>query len=61
MAGFLFRLETTDGAPAEPSQLTSVAPNWGAGDTIHLGKRTLRVIGKHDYPDGAPVLIVKEA
>ena len=62
MAGFLFRLETTDGAPAEPSQLTSVVPNWGAGDTIHLGKRTLRVIGKRDDDgDQPPVLIVEDA
>jgi hypothetical protein len=46
MAGFLFRLETADGAPAEPPTLNAAIPNWGAGDTIHLGKRTLRVIGK---------------
>jgi hypothetical protein len=48
IAGFLFRLETEDGAPAEPRQLTSAVPNWGAGDTIHPGKRTLRVIAKRD-------------
>jgi len=48
LAGFLFRLETEDGVPAEPWQLTSVVPYWGAGDTIHLGKRTLRVIGKRE-------------
>jgi hypothetical protein len=45
---FLFRLETEDGAPAEPRQLTNAVPNWSEGDTIHLGKRTLRVIGKRD-------------
>ena len=45
MAGFLFRLETEDGAPAEPPTLSSAVPNWGEGDTIHLGKRTLRVVG----------------
>jgi hypothetical protein len=61
MAGFLFRLETVDGAQAEPKQLTSVVPNWSAGDTIHLGKRTLRVIGKRDDDaDQPPVLVVEE-
>lgn len=60
LAGFLFRLETEDGAPAEPRQLASVVPNWGVGDTIHLGKRTLRVIGKRDDDaDQPPVLIVE--
>jgi hypothetical protein len=59
LAGFLFRLETVDGAPA--GQLTSVVPNWGVGDTIHLGKRTLRVIGKRDDDaDQPPVLIVED-
>jgi hypothetical protein len=61
MAGFLFRLETEDGAPAEPSTLTAALPNWPVGSQIYLGKRTLRVIGKRD--DGAdqpPVLVVEE-
>ena len=58
---FLFRLETADGAPAEPVTLNSAVPNWGAGDTIHLGKRTLRVIGKRDDDaDQPPVLIVED-
>jgi hypothetical protein len=58
---FLFRLETLDGVPAEPKTLNSAVPNWGAGDTIHLGKRTLRVIGKRDDDaDQPPVLIVEE-
>ena len=39
MAGFLFRLETEDGAPAEPPTLSSAVPDWREGDTIHLGKR----------------------
>jgi hypothetical protein len=62
LAGFLFRLETEDGAPAEPRQLTSMVPSWREGDTIHLGKRTLRVIGKRDDDaDQPPVLVVEEA
>jgi hypothetical protein len=58
---FTFRLETADGAPAEPAVLNAVVPDWGAGDTIHLGKRTLRVIGKRDDDaDQPPVLIVED-
>jgi hypothetical protein len=60
MAGLLFRLEAEDGLPAEPPQLTSAVPNWSPGETIHLGKRTLRVIGKRDdNADEPPVLIVE--
>jgi len=28
MAGFLFRLETVDGEPAEPPTLSSAVPDW---------------------------------
>lgn len=46
---FLFRLETTDGAPAEPPTLTSAVPNWSSGDTIPLGAgKTLRVVDVRD-------------
>ena len=42
---FLFRLETRDGAAADPPTLTSAVPNWSSGDTIPLGAgRTLRVV-----------------
>jgi hypothetical protein len=61
MAGFLFRLETPDGAPAEPPTFDTATPNWRPGDVIPLGKRTLRVIGKRDNDaDQPPVLIVEE-
>jgi hypothetical protein len=61
MAGFTFRLETAGGAQAEPATLCAAIPNWAEGDTIHLGKRTLRVIGKRDDDaDQPPVLIVEE-
>ena len=61
MAGFLFRLETVDGTPAEPPTLATAVPNWVPGDTIPLGTRTLRVIGKRDDDaDQAPVLIVED-
>jgi hypothetical protein len=48
MAGFLFRLETVDGVPAEPQTVTVAVPNWRAGDTLHIRGRALRVIGKRD-------------
>ena len=62
MAGFLFRLETIDGAAADPATLEAVVPNWQAGDSIYLGRRTLRVVGtRDDDADQPPVLIVEEA
>jgi hypothetical protein len=62
MAGFLFRLETVDGAAADPPTLASAVPNWALGNTIPLGQRTLRVIGKRDDDAGQPpVLVVVDA
>jgi len=61
MAGFLFRLETVDGTPAEPSSLECAAPNWSPGETIHLGRRTMRVVDvRDDDPDQPPVLVVED-
>ena len=58
----LFRLETVDGAPAEPPTFATGVPKWSPGDVIPLGHRALRVIGKRDDdPDQPPVLIVEEA
>ena len=35
-------------------------PNWRPGDTIHLGRRTLRVIRvRDDDADQPPVLVVE--
>jgi len=62
MAGFLFRLETKDGEPAEPPTLSAAVPNWREGDTIHLAHRTLRVVGRRDDEvDEPPVLVVEDA
>jgi len=60
---FLFRLETTDGGPADPPTLTSAVPNWSPGDTIPLGRnRTLRVVSvRDDDADQPPVLVVEDA
>ena len=61
MAGFLFKLETKDGLPADPSTLSSAVPNWRTGDTIPLGDRTLRVVAvRDDDADGPPVLVVED-
>ena len=34
MAGFLFRLETVDGSPAQSSLLESAVPNSAPGDVL---------------------------
>jgi hypothetical protein len=61
VTGFLFRLETADGAPAEPPTLRSAVSNWRAGDTIPLGRRTLRVVGvRDDEADQPPALVVED-
>jgi hypothetical protein len=58
---FRFRLETADGAQADPPKLESAVPNWSAGDTIPLGARTLRVVDvRDDDADEPPVLIVED-
>jgi hypothetical protein len=58
---FLFKLETTDGVPAEPPTLSSAVPNWKPGDTIPLGGKALRVLGLRDGDaDQPPVLITEE-
>jgi hypothetical protein len=47
---------------ADPSTLKSVVSNWTPGDSIYLGRRTLRVVGiRDDDADQPPVLIVEEA
>jgi hypothetical protein len=39
----------------------SRASNWRPGDTIHLGQRTLRVLGvRDDDADQLPVLVVED-
>ena len=61
MAGFLFRLETVEGDPAEPPTLECAVPNWKAGDTIPTGRKTLRVVAvRDDDADAPPVLVVED-
>jgi hypothetical protein len=43
---FTFKLETMDGAPADPPLFTTVASQWRSGDTVPLGPgRALCVVG----------------
>ena len=59
---FLFRLETMDGAPADPPTLNAAVPDWQPGHEIYLGSRVLRVVGKRDDDgDRPPVLVVEDA
>jgi hypothetical protein len=63
MAAFTFKLEHSDGTPAEPATLKTAVPNWQPGDTIPLGGRTLRVIDVRPasgFGDD-PVVIVEAA
>jgi hypothetical protein len=61
VAGFLFKLEMEDGVPAEPPSLSTAVPNWKSGDTIPLGRRTLRVVRiRDDDADQPPVLVVED-
>jgi hypothetical protein len=61
VGGFLFRLETTEGIPADPSTLESIVYTWRPGDSIYLGRRELRVVGvRDDDADQPPVLIVED-
>jgi hypothetical protein len=60
MAGFLFKLETTDRRPAEPPTLSVAVPNWKAGARSRSGRRTLRVVAvRDDEADAPPVLVVE--
>jgi hypothetical protein len=59
--GVSVQAETAEGVPAEPPTLTTVVPNWRAGDSIPLGGRTLRVVGIRDNDaDEPPVLVVDD-
>ena len=57
-----FELRRVDGTPADPPTFQTVAPLWRPGDTIPLGRRTLRVIGvRHaEDIDRTTVLIVED-
>jgi hypothetical protein len=60
MAGFTYRLDHEDGTPADPPTFHTVVPTWRAGDTIPLGRRTLRVVAIRDDDAGQPPALVVE-
>jgi hypothetical protein len=60
MTGFLFRLETTEGEPADPPTFSAAVPDWKPGHTMHVRGRTYVVVGtRDDEADQPPVLIVE--
>jgi hypothetical protein len=58
--GSTFELQRADGTPADPPRLTTVAPMWRPGDTIPLGRRTLRVVDVHEGNVEQPTVLVVE-
>jgi hypothetical protein len=55
-----FELRRVDGRPADPPSFQTVAPLWRPGDTIPLGRRTLRVIEVREGNVERPTLLVVE-
>jgi hypothetical protein len=57
-----FKLERTDGTPADPPTYRTGVYSWRPGDTIPMGAtRTLRVVEvRRDEPDEPPVLVVED-
>jgi hypothetical protein len=60
--GYHFRLQRTDGSPADPSTYRSSTLTWRQGDKIPLtAERTLRVLDvRDDDADEPPVLVVAD-
>ena len=60
---YQFRLQRTDGSPADPPTYRSSTLNRRQGDKIPLtAERTLRVLGvRDDDADQPPVLVVEDA
>lgn len=58
---FRFRLQRTDGSPADPPEFATTTLVWKQGDVIPLGGRSLRVLGvRDDDADQPPVLVVED-
>jgi hypothetical protein len=57
-----FRLQRTDGSPADPPTYRSTVFSWKQGDTIPLNRdRQLRVLGvRDDDADRPPALVVED-
>ena len=58
---FTFRLEQTDGTPAEPPTIRLGVLSWNPGETIRLGAdRSLPVVGVPHQGEDEPVVLVVE-
>jgi hypothetical protein len=59
---FHYKVEAEDGTPADPPSFRTAVPTWRPGDTIPLGRKTLRVVAiRDDDADQPPVLVVEAA
>jgi hypothetical protein len=56
-----FELQLADGTPADPPTLTTATPLWRPGDTIPLGRRSLRVIEVRDGEVGGDAVLTRTA
>jgi hypothetical protein len=64
MAGFHFKLETADGAPADPPTFQSAIPGWAAGDAITPGagrRLVVLAVRENESDEEMPVLVVDDA
>jgi len=41
---FTYKLEHEDGQPVDPPMFRTAIPTWRVGDTMPLGRKTLRVV-----------------
>lgn len=55
MAGFLFRLETRDGATAEPSTFEAAVPNWAPGDSTPIPRADRETLERLASLSGADI------
>ena len=57
---FTFKLEQPDGTPADPPQVRLGVYSWKPGDTITLGRRSLRVVDVRDQGDDEHTVLIVE-
>ena len=58
---FVFQARTRGRHTSQPAELDAAVPNRRSGDTIHLDRKTLRVLEVRDYDaDQPPALVVEE-
>jgi hypothetical protein len=58
---YTFALERPDGTPADPPTMRLAVYTWRSGDTIPLGRRSLRVVSvREEGEDEPPILVVED-